>query len=102
MITEKELAVVRAALQFLDEEMSPSGDETLKHYLDDQGIVLGVNGADIQSTREAFEDANLFYATKRIGINVLDSLELVPASSHNDLNYQADQVQIVSVLSPAK
>ena len=43
MLTERHLAVVRAALKFLDEEMSPSGPASLFHYLDHQSQASGVS-----------------------------------------------------------
>jgi hypothetical protein len=103
MITEKDLAVVRAALQFLDEEMSPSGNEkTLNHYLDDRGKQLGVTTADIKSTREKIETSNLFYARKALGLNELDSVALVPASTEGELSYLSDRIELVSVLAIKK
>ena len=102
MITEKDLAVVRAALQFLDEEMSPSGYETLNHYLDDRGKQLGVTTADIKSTREKIETSKLFYARKALGLNELDSVELVPAWTEDELSYLSDRIELVSVLAIKK
>ena len=102
MITEKDLAVVRAALQFLDEEMSPSGNETLNHYLDDRGKQLNVTTADIKSTREKIATSNLFYARKALGLNELDSVELVPAWTEDELSYLSDRIELVSVLAIKK
>lgn len=59
MLTEKHLAVVRAALKFLDEEMSPSGSEALFHYLD--GQVDGVSIEDVKDARKLFGTLDLYY-----------------------------------------
>ena len=102
MVTENGLAIVRAALQYFDEEISPSGDDVLQHYLDDRGFELGLTVADIKPTRGAFDNAALFFATKKLDLNELDSVELIPASTPDDLSYFADRVQLVSVLAPTK
>lgn len=34
MLTQRHLAIIRAALQFFDEELVPSGMQTIRHYLD--------------------------------------------------------------------
>jgi hypothetical protein len=102
MLTEKDLAIVRAALQYLDEEMSPSADDTLNYYLDDRGILLGATAADIKPARQAFEKVALYYAKKKLELDELDSVELVPASSNDELNYLADHTELVSVLATRK
>ena len=99
MLTNTDLAIVRAALQFLDEEFSPNEDKLFQHYLDDQGISLGVSLADIKPARKLFEKSNLFYAKKKRGINELESVDLVRATAQDELTYMADRVELVSVLT---
>lgn len=98
MISEKDLAIVRAALQFFDEEISPSGDDVLSHYLDDRGIMLRVTTDCIATTRERFDKSSLFYARKMLKTNVLESVKLVSAVTEEEIVYQADRVELVSVL----
>ena len=98
MLTEKDLAIVRAALLYLDEEISPSGSDTLQYYLDDRGIVLGVTVADIKLAREAFENSVLFYAKKRRDLDQLESVELVSATGEDELIYMSDRTELASVL----
>ena len=98
MLTEKDLAIVRAALLYLDEEISPSGNDTLQYYLDDRGIVLVLTVADIKPARETFENSDLFYAKKRRGLDELESVELVSATGENELTYMLDRTELASVL----
>jgi hypothetical protein len=82
--------------------MSPSNDDTLNYYLDDRGILLGATAADIKPARKAFEKAALYYAKKKLELDELDSVELVPASSNDELSYLADRTELVSVLTTRK
>ena len=50
MINESDLAIVRAAIQYFDEEMSPSGS-VFEHYLDEEALSLGISVDDIRGTR---------------------------------------------------
>jgi hypothetical protein len=55
MINEKDLAIVRAALHYFDEEISPNGS-VLKHYLDEVALSLGVEAEDIRVARQKFKE----------------------------------------------
>ena len=98
MLTEKHLAIVRAALLYLDEEISPSGNDTLQHYLDDQGILLGLTVADIKMARDSFENSDLFYARKKRDLDELESVQLISATGQDELIYMADRQELASVL----
>ena len=100
MLTEKHLAVVRAALKFLDEEMSPSGSETLFHYLD--GRVEDVSIEDVKVTRKRFGEVDLFYVLVDAACVVVDSERLIAASSPDELNFQSDLSLLASVLVPTR
>jgi hypothetical protein len=99
MLTEKHLAVVRAALKFLDEEMSPSGSEALFHYLD--GRVADVSIENVKHARKLFDEFDLFYVLVDAAAVVVESERLIAASSNDELNFQADLSLIASVLVPA-
>ena len=102
MLTLKQLAVIRAALKFLDEEMSPSGPEALFHYLDDQGRTGEVSTHDIKAAREYLEQVGLFYVLIDSTGIVVDSKRLIAASSEDELNFQSDLSVLASVLVPAQ
>ena len=55
MLTEKHLAVVRAALRYMDEEMSPSGSKAMYHYFDQRGKVCQPTIGDVTDARKLFE-----------------------------------------------
>ena len=100
MLTLKHLAVVRAALKYLDEEMSPNGSEALFHYLDDQGRAGGVSTHDIKVAREYLEQVDLFYVLVDSAGLAVDSNRLIAASSEDEPNFQSDLSVLASVLLP--
>ncbi len=55
MVNEKQLAIVRAALQYFDEEFSPNLD-SFAPYLDEDGLLLDIANEDIRATRESFSN----------------------------------------------
>ena len=59
MLNPKDLAIIRAALMFLDEEFFPDQERMFQHYLDDLGILAGASTADIGVTRAKFNGAEL-------------------------------------------
>ena len=100
MLTERHLAVVRAALQFLAEEMGPSGSEALFHYLCEQDRAAGISIDDINTARELFDQFDLFYVLVDPSGVVVDSNHLIAASSDDELNFQSDLSVLASVLVP--
>ena len=100
MLTERHLAVVRAALKFLDEEMSPSGPASLFHYLDHQSRTSGVSIEDINVTRDLFDKVDLFYILVDSAGIVVDSNRLIAAGSNDEVNFQSDLSVLASVLMP--
>lgn len=55
LITEKHLAVVRAALKFFDEELGPHGND-FEMYLDKEDMRFGVTNSDLKATRDLFSN----------------------------------------------
>jgi hypothetical protein len=102
VLTEKHLAVVRAALKFLDEEMSPSGIDALFHYLDIEGRSIGVSLDDLHSARQFFESVDLSYVLVDSTGVAIESEQLIPASSNTELNFQSDLSLLASVLVPIR
>ena len=68
MLTETDLAIVRAALMFLDEEFFPDQEEMFQHYLDDEGVLAGASTDQIKATRAKFEAADLYVAVKQLDL----------------------------------
>ena len=102
MLTEKDLAIVRAALHFLDEEFSPNEDELFQHYLDDEGILAGVSTALIKKTREKFESATLYTAFKRLDREELVTNKLTRAYADDSVSRLGDREVPVSVIVTAR
>ena len=98
MLNPKDLAVIRAALMFLDEEFFPDQEVMFQHYLDDLGILAGTSTADIGVTRAKFNGAELYSALKWKGRDELVSTSLNPFASGDDLAYQADSQLPASVI----
>jgi hypothetical protein len=102
MLTEKHLAVVRAALKFLDEEMSPNGIDALFHYLDVEGRSLGISLNDLQGARKFFSSVDLSYALVDSTGVAIESEYLIAASADSELTFQSDLSLLASVLVPTR
>ena len=96
MLSNKDFAIIRAAMQFLDEEFSRSDDSLLNHYLDDRGILAGARVADIRATRSKLAQAKVYLGLKRVDEQALLSTELYLIEA--DLDYQADKAVPVSII----
>ena len=101
MLTEKHLALVRAALKFFDEEMSPSGTNALLPYLDDQGKAANVDISDVAQTRNFFDSVDMGYVLVDSTGILVESQRLIPASPSVALNFQSDLSLLAVVLIPA-
>ena len=100
MLTEKHLAVVRAALMYLDEEISPHGKEALFDYLDGAGKILAPSIEDIKTARSFFDVIELNYLVVDSTGIVIESERLLPASSGNEISFQSDLSLLAAVLVP--
>ena len=96
MLSDKDFAIIRAALQFLDEEFSRGDDSLLTHYLDDRGILAGAKVADIGTTRSKLDHAKVYQGLKRVGEQTLLSTELY--SIEANLSNQADKAVPVCII----
>jgi hypothetical protein len=61
VITKRHLAVLRAALQYFDEEMSPHGQHVMRHYFDEP-IGEELTTREIQELRDFLRGCDLRYA----------------------------------------
>ena len=102
MLTTTDLAIVRAALMFLDEEFFPDQEEMFQHYLDDQGILAEAGTTDIPVTRAKLNDAELYSALKWVDRVELVSTNLTCSLSSEELSYQSDRELPVSVIITGK
>lgn len=59
MLNTKHLAVVRAALRYLNDEFGPEANDSFQHYLDDRDRQSGVVAGDIAETIEVFASVRL-------------------------------------------
>lgn len=98
MITEKHLAIVRAALTFWDEEMSMENESVYEHYLhsNDQGRKLTAN--DVADIRDYLNNVDLKVALLEKSSGTFDSDS--PFELTNELSFQADRQTPVAVLVP--
>ena len=100
MLTEKHLAVVRAALKYLDEEMSPHGKDALFDYLDETGRSLAPTVEDIKTARRIFDSVELNYLLVDSTGIVIESERLIPSSSDDEVSFQSDLSLLAAVLVP--
>ena len=96
MLNDKDFTIIRAALQFLDEEFTPGDDHLLTHYLDDRGVLAGAKVEDIKITRAKLDHAKIYLGLKRVGELALMSTEIL--SMDDNLTYQAGEAVPVSII----
>ena len=98
MLKQHHLAIVRAALKYLDEEISPHGTEVLLHYLDEQNEASNATGDHIAEARDFFDSVELNYAlVDSLGIYI-ESERLIPALSNQELSFLSDLSLLATVL----
>ena len=100
MLTEKHLAVVRAALTYLDEEISPHGNDALFDYLDESGRNLDPAIEDVKTARRIFDSVELNHLLVDSTGIVIESERLIPASSDDEINFHSDLSLLAAVLVP--
>ena len=100
MLTEKHLAIIRAALRFWDQEMSPHGDDMFLDYLDESDRNLELTVADTRVTRELLSQSSLFYALAEKETNRLLSGDLIDATVGDEITFHSDRARLVTVLVP--
>jgi len=98
MLNQKNLAIVRAALQFLDEEFSSDDEDLFQHYLDDRGVLTGAGTKDINATRAKLDTSELYTAMKYADEDKLVSTSLIPMIAENEVAKPIGREQPVSVI----
>ena len=96
MLNDKDFAIIRAALQFLDDEFTRTDDNLLNHYLDERGLRSGAKAADIKITRAKLKHAIVYLGLKRVGEPVMMTTEIFPANA--ELPYQEGDAVPVSIV----
>lgn len=96
MITAKHLAVVHAALEYLQEEIGPHEDVLLSYYLDDRGIELGVGLADIGAAKAALAKVEIGYCRLNVTNGRLEQISLTLAEKLD----RANQANVICLLKP--
>ena len=95
MIHERHLSVIRAALKFWDEEMSPHGAQAFDHYIEDGSHDL--SGADVGEARELMANMKLGFVLVDSESNQIVSEEV---SFDGELTHHEDKVRVAAVLIP--
>ena len=98
MLKQHHLAIVRAALKYLDEEISPHGTEVLLLYLDEQKEVSDATADHIKEARDFFDSVELNYALVDSLAVYIESERLIPALSNQELSFQSDLSLLATVL----
>ena len=98
MLKQHHLAVVRAALKYLDEEISPHGTEVLLHYLDEQNETSDATADHIVEARDFFDSVELNYAWVDSSGIYIESDRLIPAPTNSGQIFQSDLSLLATVL----
>ena len=98
MLKQHHLAVVRAALKYLDEEISPHGREVLLHYLDEQNKTSDATADHIVEARDFFDSVELNYALVDSTGIYIESEQLIPALPDEEPSFQSDLSLLATVL----
>ena len=97
MITNKHLAIVRAALTFWDEEMSPTEESVYRHYLHSADSGTRISAADVAAARKYFNEVELKFALVENESGRFASE--TPVETYSELSYQSDKEHLVCVLA---
>ena len=100
MLTLKHLAVIRAALKYLDEEICPHGGDALNCYLDQESKRLKVTVEHITESRAFFKSVDLNYALVDSTGVTIESKTLFPAGLKNSKPLLSDLSLVATVLVP--
>ena len=100
MLTLKHLAVIRAALKYLDEEVSPHGEDALNDYLDQESEPLNATVKHVAESRTFFKSVDLSYALVDSTGVTIESRTLFPAGAENSKPLRSDLSLIATVLVP--
>ena len=102
MLNTFHLAVIRAALKFLDEEISPNGNIALFPYMNQEDESLDVNVEHIKEARHFFNAVELNYALVDATGLLIESQRLLPATKKSSPNLRSDLSLIATVLVPTE
>jgi hypothetical protein len=100
VLTTKHLTVLRAALQYFQDELVPHGLDALRPYLD-RPIDGGITSADVRQLQQFLRDAEIQYAAvssaapRQMDSTLYMSLEAASAGLSDD----SRQVDVVLIMS---
>jgi len=100
LLTKRHLAVIRAALRFFDEEMSPHGPDVSKHYFDEP-LESDLTADEVRQLRELLRICELRYACcDRTGTSLIrQELLTTPEDVRNAMNISFGRIASV-LLAP--
>ena len=99
MVTDKHLAVVRAALKFFVEEMGPHGN-SFESYLDDLGNPLEIRNPDLKDAQEQFLNLRSRQVMLDTESNKLVMKQHFATDDAKDSPTPAKRIQYVTLLLP--
>ena len=100
MITEKEMTIVRAALQYFCDEFEPHGD-SFESYLSQQDRRLGIANSDLRRVLEVFQATKPRQVMLDTESNRLVSKEHCASADALKLPTPAKRIKYVTLLLPA-
>ncbi|MDB5335837.1 MAG: hypothetical protein JWN70_1456 [Planctomycetaceae bacterium] len=101
MLTKRHLAVLRAALQFFDEEMIPHGQDAMQYYFN-APPAEELKPGEVRELRDILLECELRYACCDLTASRLISQEL-SASVEDPLNMAISQAgQVATILLTAR
>ena len=98
MLTQKDLAILKAAMQFWDEEMSPHGIYAYQSYFKG-GLPADLKQTDFKSLREKLRNCKLQYLQYDHLFETVHRTVLLDRLDQSALNRASDLIRIASVLT---
>ena len=99
MITDKDMTVVRAALQYFCDEFEPHGD-SFESYLSQQDRQLGIVNSDLRRVLELFQSTKLRQVMLDTESNRLVSKEHFASADAMNVPTSAKRIKYVTLLLP--
>ena len=101
MITDKDMTVVRAALQYFCDEFEPHGD-SFESYLSQQDRQLGIVNSDLRRVLELFQSTKLRQVMLDTVSNRLVSKEHFASADALKVPTPAKRIKYVTLLLPVE
>jgi hypothetical protein len=98
MLTTRHLAVIRAALKYWDDEMSPHGAGSFAAYLDEPSLAGDLTGEDVTHARQQLANCTARYGVCDEAATTLIGGQLFATIEEAERTAEATSGKLVTVL----